>query len=129
MSFILKTFRYLDELLTDELISEQERVALLQITFKDNSTEFTEEDVLWAGLNALESTGGIALRPGVLIMGEIPSLLKYEAAAHWNEGSIYPDIVMAHSAARIMDGTRKIPDHHSMAQALPLLNTSHNIKR
>ena len=119
----------MDELLTDELVSEQERVALLQITFKDNSTMFTEEEVLWAGLNALEGTGGVAVKPGVLILNEISSLLKCEAAVHWGEANNYPDMVMAHSAARLMDGTRELPDHHSIGQALTLLNTTQIVKR
>jgi len=121
--------RFLDELLTDELVSEQERVTLLQITFKDNSTKFTEDEVLWASLNALEGIGGVAVRPGVLLLNEISSLLKFEAAVHWREGGNYPDMVMAHSAARLMDGTRELPDHHSIGHALTLLNTTQIVKR
>lgn len=119
----------MDELLTDELVSEQERVTLLQITFKDNSTKFTEDEVLWASLNALEGIGGVAVRPGVLLLNEISSLLKFEAAVHWREGGNYPDMVMAHSAARLMDGTRELPDHHSIGHALTLLNTTQIVKR
>lgn len=121
--------RYLDALLDDVMIKDQERVALLQINFKDNSTNFTDSEVVWAGLNALEAVGGVFLKPGVMLLDDMTNLLKFEAAVHWEEEKEYPDLVMAHPAARVLDGVRKLPDHHSMGEALALLDTGHLVKR
>ena len=119
--------RYLDALLDDVMIKDQERVAILQINFKDNSTNFTDPEVVWAGLNALEAVGGVFLKPGVMLLDDMTNLLKFEAAVHWEEE--YPDLVMAHPAARVLDGVRKLPDQHSMGEALALLDTGHLVKR
>ena len=111
------------------MVKDQERVALLQINFKEDKSKLTDDEVLWAGLNALEAVGGLVLRPGFLVLNDISSLLRFEAAVHWVRGDKYPDLVLAHSAARVLDGVRELPSHHSMSEALALLNSTEIVKR
>ena len=112
------------------LVSDQERVVLLQINFKDNKTDFTIGDVLWAGLTGVEAVGGVFIKPGVMVLNDMTSLLKFEAGVHWEDGhDEYPDIVMAHQGARVLNGMRTLADHHSLDKALCLLNSTHSVKR
>ena len=115
--------------LEDEIVYDQDRVATLPILFKQNTTNFTEEEVFWAGMNAVEAVGGMYVKPGVMLLNDITPLLKFESSVFWHVGEKFPYIVMGHMAARVLKELREVPDHKRADEVLRLLGDSSLVKR
>ena len=75
--------------LEDEIVYDQDRVATLPILFKQNTTNFTKEEVFWAGMNAVEAVGGMYVKPGVMLLNDITPLLKFESSVFLNYRGIH----------------------------------------
>merc|ERR1712223_2136073 len=92
---VLNSSSYLNLLLSDTVL--EEKIVVIEVDFEvAGADELNLKQIVSAGLRAVTSFGGFYLKPGVIFLNDITSLLKFESAVIWSENAEYPDMIAAH---------------------------------